>query len=204
MTMRPTILSAKRKLATAVFLGIAVLTRAAEPEPDWFLVPEPAFLGSVQAEAIAGAVRTVLAAFLFREGVLERPEPGGVPPFERIREESASWLMGFLDRAETEFIRDKNRVITAVVIRSDEPFVAAAAFAPGFAKRFRDTLGDRVLVAVPSRYVAYVFPGAGGAPEDFAAAVWREYRATPYPCSTEVFLLGEGREPRATGRFEEP
>jgi hypothetical protein len=70
-------------------------------------------------------------------------------------------------------------------------------------KLFADTLGDRVLLVVPSRYRAYVFPKLASRYLEYTPMVFEAYRATEFPVSVELFELGADGM-KAVGIYEEP
>ena len=58
-------------------------------------------------------------------------------------------------------------------------------------------------LVVPSRYVAIVFPALASSYREFYPLVFREYRASAFPVSVEVFeLSAEGM--KTVGLYEEP
>jgi hypothetical protein len=102
-----------------------------------------------------------------------------------------------------EYTRNKRKVIEYATVRSPQPIVASAVLAPGFLRMFEDTLGPKVIVAVPNRFVAFVFPALASNYTEYAPMIFREYRETTMPVSVEVFeISAEGV--RAIGIFEEP
>jgi len=100
-------------------------------------------------------------------------------------------------------VRNRNKVIEYAQFRSDRPIVASAVLAPGFLNLFRDTLGEKVLLIVPNRYTAYVFPSLVNNIEDYSPMVIRGFRDSAYPVSVEVFEV-TARGVRSVGIFEEP
>jgi hypothetical protein len=60
-----------------------------------------------------------------------------------------------------------------------------------------------VLLVVPNRSTAFVFPALAGNHRDYWPMVFEAYRATPFPVSIEVFELS-ARGLRAVGAFQEP
>ncbi len=159
------------------------------------------------AEAIAGAERTVLAAGVLGEEGLENfsrakfaQEKIGWDRFlARALANAAADLAGLKPRYE----RNKNKVIKFAALESNRPLVASAVLAPGFLDLFGDTLGERVLLVVPSRFTAYVFPALASDYRDYWPMVFEAYRATAFPVSVEVFEVSAAGL-RAVGIYEEP
>ena len=102
----------------------------------------------------------------------------------------------------TRYERDRHRVIQYAELTSSRPIVASAVLAPKFLSLFKDTLGDEVLVVVPSRFTAYVFPKLASRYAEYYPMVMEAYRATAWPVSVEVFDFG-GAGIRATGVYEQ-
>ena len=85
------------------------------------------------------------------------------------------------------FERDRKQVIAYAAMESTEPIVASAVLAPGFLNLWQQTLGDTVLVVVPNRFTAYVFPRLASDYLEYSPMVFRAYRDTAWPVSVEVF-----------------
>ena len=108
-----------------------------------------------------------------------------------------------LKAVTTQYTRDKKKVILYAKIRSPHALIASAILAPKFLDLFKNTLGEKVLVVIPNRSTAYVFPALASNYQDYAAMIFEAYRATAFPVSKEVFeLSADGLE--AVGAFEEP
>lgn len=159
------------------------------------------------ASPVPNAQRTDFAAGVLRDGELH--------PFtrEEWKASGATWDE-FMAQARTnaaadlatlkpEYTRNKRKVIEFATLRSPQPIVASAVLAPGFLRMFEETLGPKVIVAVPNRFVAFVFPALASSYQDYAPMIFQEYRDTAMPVSVEVFeVSAEGV--RAIGIFEEP
>jgi hypothetical protein len=159
------------------------------------------------SSAIPGAQRTEYAAGLLRDGELHaftaeewKTRAIAWVNFQgKARENAAADLAAL----KPEYVRTKRKVISYAILRSPEPIVASAILAPKFLSLFEDTLGPKVIVAIPNRFVAYVFPALASDYVDYAPLIHREYRETAAPVSLEVFEFSpEGV--RAIGEFETP
>lgn len=106
-----------------------------------------------------------------------------------------------LKKLQVHFKRDKRLVIEYAEITSDEGLVSSGVLAPEFGERFEDTLGDVLLLAVPSRSRAFVFPQVASDISKYSGLVWSAYRETAYPVSVELFEWRKGAM-RAVGLFE--
>jgi len=75
--------------------------------------------------------------------------------------------------------------------------------APKFLEMFKDTLGEKVLLVVPNRFTAYVFPALASNYEEYWPMVFEAYRQTAWPVSVEVFEVSVDGF-RAAGIYREP
>jgi hypothetical protein len=168
---------------------------------------EPKLMRPPVANPIEGSERTLLAAGVLREGGLETLRAA---EFAALKMEWA----GFLTRARANaaadlatlkprYVRNRRKVIEYAALESERPVVASAVLAPGFLSLFAETLGERVLLVVPSRSTAFVFPALAGHHRDYWPMVFAAYRATPWPVSIEVFEVSAAGV-RAVGIYEEP
>ena len=156
---------------------------------------------------IAGAERTVLAPVVIDgidylyppRNILER---FGVTP-EGILELAAPAAVADLASLKPRYERDRKQVIQYAELTSDRPIVASAVLAPKFLELFKETLGEKVLLVVPSRFRAYVFPALATNYQEYWPMVFEAYRASAWPVSVEVFeVSAEGL--RAVGVYREP
>ena len=108
-----------------------------------------------------------------------------------------------LKSIKTEYVRDRKKVIVYAALRSPHRLIASAVLAPKFLDLFKDTLGEKVLVVIPNRSTAYVFPALASNYREYAPLIFEAYRATAFPVSTEVFELSPDGM-KAVGAFEEP
>lgn len=183
----------------------ATLKGMAEEEPAWRVWFEAKFLAPAAHSPVAEAQGTVLAGGFWDGSQLvafDRSQWGGLAlswgAFESAARARAA---GDLAGVSVRFERNKRRVIEFAELSSDQPLVASAVLAPELGGRFSDTLGEVLLLAVPSRYRAYVFPQHGRDPSQYAGMVWAAYRETAYPVSVELFEWRNGRI-KAVGVFE--
>ena len=157
--------------------------------------------------SIAGSKRTVLAASHRHDGILEPITPTA---FQALNVEWPAFAAQAQTNAEQdrsklqiEYVRDAKKIIVYAVVRSAEGLIGSAVLAPKFLENFAGTLGEKVILAVPSRSTAYVFPALASQYADYAPMVLEAYRATTFPISTEVFELSAGGF-RAVGIYEAP
>ena len=159
------------------------------------------------ANPVAGSERTLLTAGRLVNGALVTFT---VPEFAALKIEWAEFFSqasagaaADLATLKPRYVRNRRKVIEYAALESDRPVVASAVLAPGFRALFAETLGETVLVVVPNRSTAYVFPALAGDHRDYWPMVFAAYRATPYPVSVEVFELSAAGL-RAVGVYEEP
>ncbi len=156
---------------------------------------------------IAGGERTVLAPVVVDGDEYLYPpkkilEKFGVVP-EAILELAAPAAAADLAALKPRYERDRKQVIQYAELASDRPIVASAVLAPKFLDLFQDTLGDKVLLAVPSRYRAYVFPALASNYAEYWPMIFEAYRASAWPVSVEVFEVSRGGL-RVVGVYREP
>ena len=103
----------------------------------------------------------------------------------------------------TEYVRDRNKVIVYAAVHSSHGLVASAVLSGNFLDVFKNTLGEKVLLVIPNRTTAYVFPALAGNYQAYAPLIFSAYRATAFPVSTEAFELSRDGM-KAVGLFVEP
>ena len=194
-------------LAAVAALGTSALSVGAQEPARWRVWLEAKFMRAAVTQPIPGAERTVLAA-----GYADGEEPLYLLP-EQFNSLKVPWA-GFMAAARAnadaelaslkpEYIRDRKAVIEYAVLRSEQPIVARAILSPALLAMFKDTLGEKLLVAVPSRYAAFVFPRLASSYQQYTPMMIEAYRATAFPVSLEVFeVSSEGW--KAVGVYEEP
>lgn len=154
--------------------------------------------------AIPAAQRTVLApAAVTPEGEIVYPEAGLAVDRAALDDATAQQAEKLLPELKPEYVRDRKKVIVYATLRSTQPVIGSVVLSPGFLALFSETLGPKVLVAVPNRYCAYVFPALASRYREYAPGVLEEYRATAEPVSTEVFEIGPDGI-RAIGEYSDP
>ena len=192
-----------------LFLAFALFSHAGETanENGWRVWLEPKSSHAPVTLPIAGAERTEFCAgFSTEEGprAMTKEELAGMGIemarfAARARENAGADLAGLKPR----YVRNRKKVIEYAELRSEKPVVAGAVLAPKFLALFRETLGEKVLVVVPNRFTAFVFPALASSYEDYAPMVLEALRATAWPVSVEVFeISAEGV--RCVGRYGEP
>lgn len=195
--------------ALALLLALALFSHAGETANEnlWRVWLEPKSSHAPVTLPIAGAERTELCAgFMEEEGprAMTREELAGMGIemarfAARARESAQADLAGLKPR----YVRNRKKVIEYAELHSERPVVAGAVLAPKFLALFRETLGEKVLVVVPNRFTAYVFPALAGNHADYAPMVLEALRATAWPVSVELLEISSDGV-RCVGRYVEP
>ena len=164
---------------------------------------EPKSMRAPVVLPIAGAQRTEIAlGRLTADGLEAFAKTDSVTvekSFAAGRDNAAADLATLKPR----YVRDRHKVIQYAELHSTQPIVASAVLAPKFLPLFKDTLGDSVLVVVPSRYTAFVFPQLATHYQEYYPMVFAAYGETAYPVSVEVFEFSASGI-RAVGVFDRP
>ncbi|HYR59696.1 MAG TPA: hypothetical protein VEO95_13740 [Chthoniobacteraceae bacterium] len=164
---------------------------------------EPKSMRAPVALPIAGAQRTEIA--------LGRLSDGNLLPFAKSEAQASDELLAAgratadadLATLTPQYSRDRHKVIQFAELRSPQPIVASAVLAPKFLSLFKSTLGDSVLVVVPNRFTAFVFPALASHYQEYSPMVFEAYHETAYPISVEVFEFS-AKGIRAVGVYERP
>jgi hypothetical protein len=180
-----------RRHGKRAFLAMAVWIHAAAaggaPDVGWRLVVVPAFERPTMHESIPGSQTAIIAA--------ARPEGLGLFEYATTRgamrwaadlgaEAGAQWL----DSANIEIRRGRNRVIESVLITGADPMLSALALTPAFYQRFEPLLGDGFHVIIPDRTTIALYPRlAGEIPPAEAARLLQSHLIATYPVSREIF-----------------
>ena len=159
------------------------------------------------ANPVPGSERTLYAAGVLSEGALATYS---AKEFSALKVEWPNFFANAQENSATDlatltprYVRNRKKVIEYAVLESTQPLVASAVLAPKFIDLFAETLGETVLLVVPNRSIAYVFPALAGNHREYWPMVFAAYRATAYPVSVEVFEVSAAGI-RAVGVFEEP
>jgi hypothetical protein len=168
---------------------------------------EPAFMRPAVAASIPGAKKTLLAAGFLSPRGLEPCRKGALEQLRLTWDEffAKARLKAAADLAQLQprFERNSKQVIVYGALESPRPIVASAVLAPGFLELFKDVLGEKILVVVPNRFTAYVFPRLASEHQAFAPMIFRAFRETPWPVSVEMFEVSAAGW-KCIGAYEEP
>jgi hypothetical protein len=188
--------------------GLSTAARADEPLPaGWVLAPFPKFERPAVSLPIPGATRTLLAPARIRDGALN---PAGRAEFEALGISTEDFARragvtasGLLEKIDPELRRDRNKVVEAAILRSEDPRLPGVVFEAGFAAKFERWFGPKMLVSIPSAGLIYVFPSLAGSHSGYGGEVLSAYKNATRPVSLEVFEIGKGVPLRAVGSYQD-
>jgi hypothetical protein len=176
-------------------------------ESEWRVFLEPKFLRSPVTSPIPSAKQTEFAGGKLAGDelqVLSRDEFSALGiEWEKFAERARQNASSDLASLKPRFERNSRKTIVYGVLESEKPIVASAVLAPGFLDLWKDTLGEKVLVAVPNRGTAYVFPRIASDYQSYYPMVIRAYRESAHPVSIEVFEVSKTGW-KCVGAYESP
>jgi len=154
------------------------------------------------AWAISGAKRTVLVAGYIKDGepvYFTRKEFDALAlDWNHFQEQVRA---NEVAAVKPDYARNRKNIIEYATIKA--PLAAAVVLSPKFLDMFSEVFGTSVLVAMPDRRTAYVFPKLAGDYQDYAPMILDAYRAALHPVSAEVFEVSP-KGIKAVGIYEEP
>lgn len=106
-------------------------------------------------------------------------------------------------KLEPRLVRDHRGIVLYAIIADEDPFLTSALLSPKLHERFKESLGDRILVVLLERNRIYLFPATGGTLEEFGPSLVEQYRQAQFPVSLEIFLLDRDGF-RVVGELERP
>jgi hypothetical protein len=180
--------------------------RAASPAPEeWRVWLEPRSLRAPVCGAIDGAQHTQWVGGVRKGGWDEwlpqsRWEGLGVS-WEVFSQKARENADADLAELTPRYVRNRNRVIEYAVLHSERPVVASAVSSSKLLALFESTLGESLLVVVPSRFTAFVFPRLASNYQLYAGLVFDAFESTAFRGSLEVFEVGVGGW-KAVGIYE--
>jgi len=174
---------------------------------EWFLLPEPKFMGHEVSFPIEGAKGTVLAPARLGSDGIEFATVGAWKA-TGLDEAGVGKLTGgfaaeWLRQVNVELVRNRKNVVEYAVVRAEKIPACVTVLAPEFLKRFEDVFGPKMMVVMPNRHTVFVFPGLAVDFAEYAPAVFEAWRSRAPKVSLEVFALSASGL-KAVGKFEEP
>lgn len=190
----------RRKLKRTLrflLLSLLIAPAATFAGDTWHLLIEPTFMGHTVAWPIPSAETTVLVPARVIDGEVQPLKRDEILPLgvtrQQILDTAPAAASAVLETLKPEYIRDDNKVILYAVIQSDNPLTASAVLAPGFAEKFRDTLGTDLLIAIPNRNTIFIFSRQSPVYRQMSELIIAEYKSSATPASRELFTLRQGR-----------
>jgi hypothetical protein len=201
---------AKLKFRFWIFVSAVFASQVAgarSDESEWRVFLEPKFLRAPITSPIPSAQRTELAAGQYANGALEAFSKDTFASLgidwgkfaERARQNADADLATLKPRFE----RNARKTIIYGALESEKPIVASAVLAPGFLDLWKETLGETILVVVPNRHAAFVFPHIASDYQSYYPMVFRAYRDSTHPVGVEVFEVSKTGW-RCVGIYQEP
>ncbi len=158
---------------------------------DWFLLPEPGFMGHKVTQPILGAKKTVLAVAKQGDAGIEFPTDGewlaGAQPNDVVLAAAKKRATEWFSKLTPEIVRDTKKVARYAVLKSQEVPVSATVLAPEFAAKFEPIFGPKFRVVIPNRNTIYVFPDLGVEWRDYSRMIFDAWRSDAPKVSLEVF-----------------
>ena len=194
-------------IRVVVLVLAIVMPAAVAGAGEWFLLPEPKFMGHAVSFPIEGAKSTVLAPARMGEFGVEFSTVadwvGAGLKEDAVRNMSRTIATEWLKHVKPRLVRNRKKVVEYAVLQSDKLPVSVTVFAPEFWKQFEDVFGPKMAVVIPNRQTVFVFPGVAVDYSEFAPLIIEAWRSSAPKASLEVFELSETGL-KAVGRFEEP
>jgi hypothetical protein len=192
-----------RRIVLLFFLTLTSVLRA---NADQFVVIlDPYFYRSPITIPIVGTKETVLAYYRVVDSETLAPaKPQEVAERDRSAptRETLDQARRLLRMVRPASITDSHGVITALRAESSDPTLSSILLLPDLGNRYADLLGPDCYFAVPNRRTIFFFPRLATDIQSFAPLVHSLYHNDPWPISTEIFEIANGRL-RVCGRFND-
>jgi hypothetical protein len=192
-----------RRIVLQFFLTVAAVLPA---NADQFVVIlDPYFYRSPITIPIEGTKEPVLVYYR----VVDSETLAPAKPQEVVEQDRSAPTRETLDQARRLLrmvrpasITDSHGVITALRAESSDPTLSSILLLPDLGNRYADLLGPDCYFAVPNRRTIFFFPRLATDIQSFAPLVHSLYHNDPWPISTEIFEIANGRL-RVCGRFND-
>jgi len=190
----------------SVLLFLLMITAVWQTKADqFFLILDPSFYRSPVTIPIEGTNLTRLAFYR----AIDSETLAAVKPQELAEKDRTTWTRQTIDHArrlleiiKPEVIRDSDGVITALRLESFDPTFSSILLLTDLGNRYANLLGPDCYFAVPNRQTVLCLPRLATDIQSFAPLVHSLYHNNPWPISTEIFEIKEGRL-RACGHFND-
>jgi hypothetical protein len=192
----------RRIVLLFLLMGPAVSRTNAD---QFFLILDPYFYRSPLTIPVEGTKLTLLTFYrVIDSGTLAAAKPQELAEKDRSAStrETLDHARRLLGIVRPEVIRDSNGVITALRVESSDPTLSSIVLLPDLGNRYADLLGPDCYFAVPNRQTMLFFPRLATDIQSFAPLVHSLYHNDPWPISTEIFEIADGRL-RVCGHFND-
>jgi hypothetical protein len=194
-------------LRFTICASFALAASAWADESAWRVWLEPKFMHTPISAPITGAQKTeVVAGTLTDDGLVSFKKADFDAlgsDWETFRTRAHLNAAADLGQLNYRFERNRRKIIAYAAVESDQPIVASTVLVPGFLDLWKETLGEKILIVVPNRFTAFLFPRLASDYLDYAPMIFRAYHETPYPVSVEVFEISADGW-RCLGAYAEP
>jgi hypothetical protein len=171
----------------------------------FFLILDPYFYRSPLVLPVDGTKETVLTFYrAVDDETLVPAKSQELNDQEQVtaKRQTESHARKLLEMIKPEIIRDSRGVITALRINSSDPTLSGILLLPDIGNHYANLLGPDCYFAVPNRETVLLFPRLASDIQSFSPLVHSLYHNDPWPISTEIFEMANGKL-RASGRFSE-
>ncbi len=158
-------------------------------DAGWRLTIVPSFETKPPITRAIPGSRTARLAVARHAGHGELEYATTLGALRHARDMAAAHTEDWLAAARVEERRDKDGIITRILITSHDPLLPALAAAPAFYSHYEPILGDSFYVVIPDRRTIALYPrlASEGIPPRDVAAMLEINRVASYPVSREVF-----------------
>jgi hypothetical protein len=188
-----------------LLLLVASATPVAAETNHFFLILDPYFYRSPLVLAVDGTRETVFTFYrALDDATLAPAKPQELGDRERaaVKIQTESHARKLLELIKPEMLRDTHGVITALRLYSSDPTLSGILLLPDIGNHYANLLGQDCFFAVPNRRTVLFFPRLASDIQSFSPLVHSLYHNDPWPISTEIFEIANGKL-RASGRFSE-
>jgi len=176
-------------------------------DPSWRVLIEPKFMPHEISFPITGSSRAVLAPAVFKDGDVTLIS---LKDFKALGVDWKTFLQSATENASSDlknltpdYTRNRKNVILYATVTSESPLTAGVVLSPDFLKMFADTLGPRIIIAIPNRYTVFAFPALASRYQDYVPLISDAYHSTAYPVSMEAYELSD-KGLKTIGLYQEP
>jgi hypothetical protein len=189
-----------------VLLFLLMVTAVFSTKADqFFLILDPYFYRSPITIPVEGTKQTLLAYYRAIDSETLTPaKPQELAEKDRsaAKRESLDHARRLFGTIRPEVIRDSKGVITALRVESSDPTLSSILLLPDLGNRYGNLLGPDCYFAVPNRRTVLFFPRLATDIQSFAPLVHSLYHNDPWPISTEIFEIADGKL-RVCGHFSD-